>query len=103
MADTFTVVSVVLGGLLIVLASGLWIALGLAGIGLLVFYLYLRPNMLLMGEFIPYLMLIFLVLVVIPLFTFMGSLLYKVDIALCIFQSLGRWASVFPGGLLQSN
>ena len=103
MADTFTVVSVVLGGLLIVLASGLWIALGLAGIGLLVFYLYLPPSMLRMVEVIPYNILNDFILGAIPLFIFMGSLLYKGDIARRIYQSLGRWAPVLPGGLLQTN
>jgi tripartite ATP-independent transporter DctM subunit len=91
------------GAVVVVLASGLWISIGLAGIGILSFYLFLPPSMMQMVEVIQYNTLNDFIIAAIPLFIFMGSLLYKGDIAAKIYRGLGKSVSRLPGGLVQTN
>ena len=92
-----------IGALVILTASGLWIALGLAGIGIVMFYFFLPPMMMRMIEPILFNTVNDFVLAAIPLFIFMGSLLYKGDVATKIYKGLGKLVSLLPGGLLQTN
>jgi tripartite ATP-independent transporter DctM subunit len=91
------------GAVIVILASGMWISIGLAGVGLLSFYLFLPPSMMRMVEVIQYNTLNDFIIAAIPLFIFMGSLLYKGDIASKIYSGLGKLVSRLPGGLLQTN
>ncbi|MCC5993853.1 MAG: TRAP transporter large permease subunit [Rhodobacteraceae bacterium] len=92
-----------IGTLVILTASGLWIALGLAGIGIVMFYFLLPPMMMRMIEPILFNTVNDFILAAIPLFIFMGSLLYKGDVATKIYKGLGKLVSLLPGGLLQTN
>ena len=94
---------ILIGALVILTASGLWIALGLAGIGIVMFYFFLPPMMMRMIEPILFNTVNDFVLAAIPLFIFMGSLLYKGDVATKIYKGLGKLVSLLPGGLLQTN
>lgn len=94
---------ILIGGLVILTASGLWIALGLAGIGIVMFYFFLPPMMMRMIEPILFNTVNDFILAAIPLFIFMGSLLYKGDVATKIYKGLGKLVSLLPGGLLQTN
>lgn len=92
-----------IGGTVILIAGGLWIAFGLAAIGLLAIWFFLPPMMLRMVEIIPYNALDDFILAAIPMFIFMGALLFKGDIASSIYRGLSNWVSLLPGGLLQTN
>lgn len=92
-----------IGAAVILTASGLWIAIGLAAIGLISVYFFLPAPMLRMVEIIPYNALDDFILAAIPMFIFMGSLLFKGDIATKIYRGLSKWVSLLPGGLLQTN
>lgn len=93
-----------IGACIALVAGGLWIAFGLAAIGLLAIWFFLPPMMMTrMVEVIPYNALDDFILAAIPMFIFMGALLLKGDIASKIYKGLSSWVSVLPGGLLQTN
>jgi len=93
-----------IGVSVVLVAGGLWIAFGLAAIGLLAIWFFLPPMMInRMVEIIPYNTLDDFILAAIPMFIFMGALLFKGDIASKIYRGLSNWVSLLPGGLLQTN
>lgn len=93
-----------IGVSVVLVAGGLWIAFGLAAIGLLAIWFFLPPMMMnRMVEIIPYNTLDDFILAAIPMFIFMGALLFKGDIASKIYRGLSNWVSLLPGGLLQTN
>ncbi|GAA3533250.1 TRAP transporter large permease subunit [Zobellella aerophila] len=100
-----TILNMVLALLILalVLLSGIWIAIGLAGLGLALFHFFLPAGMMRMVETIQYNVVDDFILAAIPLFIFMGSLLLKGDIASKIYRGLTPLVSRLPGGLVQTN
>jgi C4-dicarboxylate transporter, DctM subunit len=93
-----------IGACIILVAGGLWIAFGLAAIGLVAIWFFLPPMITArMTEVIPFNTLDDFILAAIPMFIFMGALLFKGDIASKIYRGLSNWVSLLPGGLLQTN
>ncbi|MBH8580919.1 TRAP transporter large permease [Bisbaumannia pacifica] len=100
---TFFSLTLALVVLTVVLISGIWIAIGLAGLGLALLYFFLPVSLFRIVETIQYEVVNDFVLAAIPLFIFMGSLLLKGNIATKIYQGLAPLMSRLPGGLLQTN
>ncbi|WP_355662276.1 TRAP transporter large permease [Halomonas salifodinae] len=100
---TFFSLTLALVVLTVVLISGIWIAIGLAGLGLALLYFFLPASLFRIVETIQYEVVNDFVLAAIPLFIFMGSLLLKGNIATKIYQGLAPLMSRLPGGLLQTN
>lgn len=97
------IAAVLLGMMAIVLASGIWISIGLAGIGIFIIYVFLPPGMSAMIPMTQFNILNDFILAAIPLFIFMGSILYQGKIAEKIYHGLSKWIGLLPGGLLQTN
>lgn len=100
---TFFTLTIALAILTLVLISGIWIAIGLAGLGLALLYFFLPASLFRIVETIQYEVVNDFVLAAIPLFIFMGSLLLKGNIATRIYQGLAPLMSRLPGGLVQTN
>ncbi|GAA0578807.1 TRAP transporter large permease [Halomonas salifodinae] len=100
---TFFSLTLALVILTVVLISGIWIAIGLAGLGLALLYFFLPASLFRIVETIQYEVVNDFVLAAIPLFIFMGSLLLKGNIATRIYQGLAPLMSRLPGGLVQTN
>ncbi|MGO2009217.1 TRAP transporter large permease [Vreelandella alkaliphila] len=100
---TFFNLSLALAILALVLLSGIWISIGLAGVGLALLYFFLPASLFRIVETIQYEVVNDFVLAAIPLFIFMGSLLLKGNIATKIYQGLSPLMSRLPGGLVQTN
>ena len=92
-----------IGTCVVLIAGGLWIAIGLAAIGIIGVYFFLPGPMIRMIEVIPYNTLDSFILAAIPMFIFMGNLLFKGGIATKIYSGLSKWVSLLPGGLVQTN
>ncbi|MFG6178316.1 TRAP transporter large permease [Halomonas sp. THAF12] len=100
---SFFTLSIALIILAVVLLSGIWISIGLAGLGLALLHFFLPPSLFRVVETIQYEVLNDFILAAIPLFIFMGSLLLKGDVATKIYQGLAPLMSRLPGGLVQTN
>lgn len=103
MESTLAITLVLLGMLAVVLASGIWISIGLAGIGILTIHFFLPPGMFRMLPMIQFNILNDFILAAIPLFIFMGSIIYQGKIAEKIYSGLSKWIGLLPGGLIQTN
>jgi len=101
--------SVTMQGLMIVgliflfLASGMWIAIGMAGVGIIILYFMVGGGMAGMIKMIQFNIINDFILGAIPLFIFMGSVLFKSRIANKIYSGLQPLVWFLPGGLLQTN
>lgn len=100
---TILTVIIAIAILAIVLISGIWISIGLAGLGLAMFYFFLPESMMQVIKTVQFNSVNDFILAAIPLFIFMGSLLLKGDIATKIYKGLAPAASRLPGGLAQTN
>ena len=87
--------------LFLLLASGVYIGLGLAGVG--IFGLEFLANLPgIIGNSI-FNALHSYVLAAIPLFVFMGELVFRSGISHRLYSGVSRWTRIMPGGLLHSN
>lgn len=89
--------------LLLLLGSGIWIGLALMGVGLIVLELFTaRPA----GD-----VMITAIwsssttwtLIALPLFIWMGEILYRTRLSEDLFKGLSPWMARLPGGLLHTN
>lgn len=103
METEFAIGLALIGVCIVLIAGGLWIAIGLAAIGIVSVYFFLPASMARMIEVIPYNSLDSFLLAAIPMFIFMGNLLFKGGIATKIYSGLRSWVSILPGGLVQTN
>src|SRR5690606_26039122 len=101
--DSFTVISIFLFILLLLLGSGLWVGLALLGTAYIGMELFTsRPT----GDA---LMTILWrsssawSLTALPLFIWMGEILYRTRLSEDMFKGLSPWLSRLPGGLLHTN
>lgn len=101
--DSFTVISIFLFILLLLLGSGLWVGLALLGTAYIGMELFTsRPT----GDA----MMTILwrsssawSLTALPLFIWMGEILYRTRLSEDMFKGLSPWLSRLPGGLLHTN
>lgn len=100
---SFVTLAIALAILTVVLISGIWISIGLAGLGLALLHFFLPAGLFRIVETIQYEVVNDFILAAIPLFIFMGSLLLKGDIATRIYRGLSPLMSRLPGGLVQTN
>jgi len=102
--DSATVQGLVIVGLIFLfLASGMWISIGMAGVGIIIIYFMVGGGMAGMIQMIQFNIVNDFILGAIPLFIFMGSILFKAKIANKIYTGLQPLVSFLPGGLLQTN
>lgn len=93
----------IVGLIFFFLASGMWISIGLAGVGIIIIYFMIGEGMEGMIRMTQFNMINDFILAAIPLFIFMGSILFKGKIAEKIYTGVHSWVSLLPGGLLQTN
>lgn len=87
--------------LLILLGSGIYIALGLAAVGIFGFeFLAKVPQMI--GA-IVYRTMWSYTLAAVPLFLFMGEIVFHSGVSQKLYSGVSKWTGIIPGGLLHSN
>ncbi|MFC2008878.1 TRAP transporter large permease [Chloroflexota bacterium] len=94
-------VGLVVGLLLVLLASGLYIGVGLATIGIILFEFFAD-----MGATAGHVMfnsLYSFALAAIPMFLLMGQIVLHSGLSGRLYRGVSKWTSVLPGGLLHSN
>ena len=101
MSDPIVLAAVCFSLVLMLLATGLYIAVGLAIVGIVGFYIS-QGSAGLVG-FIPFATTNSFVLTAIPLFIFMGELLVYCGVSDMLYRGASRWLAWAPGGLLHSN
>jgi len=94
-------VGLLIGMLLLLLGSGIYVGAGLAGVGILGFEALLEfPDVI--GTII-YNTLWSYTLFAVPLFMFMGWVVLYSGISSKLYRGVSKWTSIIPGGLLHSN
>ena len=93
----------VVGLLLILLLSGLWIAFGLGLAGIIVLLLHGGPPALAPLGYVSWNTVESFVLTSVPLFILMGELILRAGLSENFYRSMGLWFHGLKGGLLQSN
>ncbi len=87
--------------LVIFLMSGIWIAVGIGIVGVIV--CYALQTGLTLTTYIPWVTANSWVMTAIPLFVFMGEILLHSGASEMIYKGAGKWLAWAPGGLLHSN
>lgn len=94
-------VGIFVGLLLILLGSGLYIAVGLAAVGILGFEFLLHTpaiiGNIIYGAVWSY------VLAAIPFFVFMGEIVLQSGVSQSLYSGVSKWTRILPGGLLHCN
>jgi len=93
----------VVGLLLVLLLSGLWIAFGLGLAGIIVLLLHGGPPALAPLGYVSWNTVESFVLTSVPLFILMGELILRAGLSENFYRSMGLWFHGLKGGLLQSN
>jgi len=93
----------VVGLLLVLLLSGLWIAFGLGLAGIIVLLLHGGPPALAPLGYVSWNTVESFVLTSVPLFILMGELILRAGLSENFYRSMGLWFHGVKGGLLQSN
>ena len=93
----------VVGLLLGLLLSGLWIAFGLGMAGIIVLLLHGGPPALAPLGYVSWNTVESFVLTSVPLFILMGELILRAGLSDSFYRSMGLWFQGLKGGLLQSN
>lgn len=91
----------VFAGLIILLMSGIWIAIGLGIVGLVTLFIIGQGGTLV--AYIPWVTSSSFILTAIPLFIFMGEILLHSGISEKIYRGASKYLAWAPGGLLHSN
>jgi tripartite ATP-independent transporter DctM subunit len=81
--------------------SGIWIAIGVGLLGVVVTYILQTGE--LITSYIPWVQANSFVLTAIPLFIFMGEILLHTGASEMTYRGASRWLAWAPGGLLHSN
>jgi tripartite ATP-independent transporter DctM subunit len=87
--------------LVIILFSGIPVAIGLGAVAIAGFYLALGNTG--VSAMVPFVSLNNFVLTAVPLFIFMGEVLLQCGISERLYRGTSRWTNSIPGGLLHSN
>jgi tripartite ATP-independent transporter DctM subunit len=98
-----TVLLLVIGLLVALLLSGLWIAFGLGLAGVIVLVLWGGPATLAALGPIAWNTVESFVLTSVPLFILMGEVILRAGLSHGFYRSMGLWFQGLRGGLLQSN
>ena len=85
--------------MLLAFVSGAPLVFGLAGVGLIVGLVFYGPGIMFMVTQAAYMIMLSFVLVAVPLFIFMGSLLRESGIAEDLFKAIHHWFGPVRGGL----
>ena len=93
----------VVGLLLVLLLSGLWIAFGLGLTGIIVLLLHGGPPALAPLGYVSWNTVESFVLTSVPLFILMGEIILRAGLSENFYRSMGLWFHGIRGGLLQSN
>ena len=93
----------VVGLLLVLLLSGMWIAFGLGLTGVIVLLLHGGPPALAPLGYVSWNTVESFVLTSVPLFILMGELILRAGLSENFYRSMGLWFHGLKGGLLQSN
>lgn len=87
--------------LIVLLFSGIPVAIGLGVVAILGYYLTLGNTG--VAAMVPFATLNSFVLTAVPLFIFMGEVLLQCGISERLYRGTSRWVGGVPGGLLHSN
>ena len=101
--DDFTLTLIFLGALFLLLSSGVWIGLALLGVGLTGMLMFTsRPA----GDALfttVWSASATWTLTALPLFIWMGEILFRTQLSTQLFRGLSPWMSPLPGRLLHTN
>ena len=89
--------------LVLALASGIWVAFAMILVGVAGIFLWMPPGSERIIGYIPWVVTNSFLLTAIPLFIFMGELLFKSGISERLYNNLNPFLSHFPGQLLHTN
>jgi C4-dicarboxylate transporter DctM subunit len=89
--------------LFLLLASRIWIAIGIGLVGLFLFAFFIPGNTMKVQGMLQFNILNSFTLCTVPLFIFMGEIMMRTGIADKLYQGVTPLVSFFPGGLLHTN
>jgi len=98
-----TVIFTTLGFLVLILASGVWVGLGLTGVGMLSLELFRNMPVERLVAQSGWNTASAAELVALPLFILMGEVLFRTKLSELLFDGLSPWARYIPGRLLHTN
>lgn len=101
MDDPILIGIVALLVLIIFLMSGIWIAVGIGIVGVIV--CYVLQTGIALTTYIPWVTANSFVMTAIPLFVFMGEILLHCGASEMIYKGASKWLAWAPGGLFHSN
>lgn len=99
--DPIIIGVLVLVGLVLIIMSGIWIAIGVGLLGVAVTYIFQTGEAI--TSYIPWVTANSFILTAIPLFIFMGEILLHSGASEMIYRGASKWFAWAPGGLLHSN
>lgn len=103
MAGVYLAILVYVVTLLALLAGGVWIAFALGMVGMIGLYVYSGGSPFAIIGFVGWNTINSFVLIAVPLFIFMGEIIFRSGLSMRLYRALWAWLHRLPGGLLQSN
>lgn len=101
--DLMLYLAIIVGMLLVVMATGAWLGLALYGTGVMALMFLGRGNMQSVLDSVLYNSVYSYTLVAMPLFIFMGEILIKSGCSKSLFVGVKKILGPFPGGMLHTN
>jgi len=89
--------------LFVLLASGIWIGIGIGLVGLVLFAFFISGNTLKIQGMLQFNILNSFTLCSVPLFIFMGEIMMRTGIADKLYRGVTPFVAFIPGGLLHTN
>lgn len=101
--ESWALTLVVIFGLIIIsIASGLWISIGIGIVGVIVLLVFAERGLGMLG-FLQFGAVNSFTLIALPLFTFMGYIMLTSRLNQRLYKGATSWVGWFPGGLLHTN
>jgi C4-dicarboxylate transporter, DctM subunit len=88
---------------LLILASGIWIGIGLGLVGLILFTVFVAGDTTKMQGVLQFNIMDSFTLCAVPLFIFMGEIFMRSGIANKLYRGVTPWVAFLPGRLLHTN
>jgi len=89
--------------LFVLLASGIWIGIGIGLVGMSLFVFFVTGNTLKIQGMLQFNIMNSFTLCAVPLFIFMGEIMMRTGAADKLYRGVTNFVAFFPGGLLHTN
>jgi len=103
MENVGLIIAIVFGGILLLIASGMWISMALGLVGVVTIYVLVGGQLGGMLGILQFNVNSSFVMTAIPLFVFMGAVLYRSELSGRLYKGSTPLVGFLPGGLLHTN